>query len=149
MSEENTLEAQPSVSSKKRSVYCFLALFGLLGIHNFYIGRYVQGILQLLIGLFSFTTAGFILLLFTFVPMCTWIICNVLLVKTDGKGCQLIPSKLSSRIVVSILVPIFTAILIALSVVGHFIVAYAVGYNSANLNNGNMQDLDVFLKDLE
>ena len=127
MKETNTPPSTKKVtfSNKKRRTYCWLALLGFFGIHNFYVGRYIQAIFQLIIGLFSFTLIGLILLFYTFIPVCIWIICNVLLTKTDGKGNPLIPCGVAPRVIAAILVPFFIIITVVVGIMGKGVVRYA------------------------
>lgn len=67
------------VSSKSRTVYILLALFlGGLGIHNFYVGRFVEGILQLLL---TVLTMGI-----GYIGAELWAFINIFTVTTDAKG---------------------------------------------------------------
>ena len=99
----NLKSADVGTSPKSRTVYGVLGFFlGLFGIHNFYLGRKIQGFFQifvwalLLIGfIFSgvmpvflkkgiFIIGGFLLIIYIFVaPL--WIGLNLLLTKRDGK----------------------------------------------------------------
>ncbi len=68
---------EPKVQPKKRGVYIILALFlGGFGIHNFYAGYILTGLIQLVLTLTYF---GAILVLF-------WIICDMLFTTKDGQG---------------------------------------------------------------
>lgn len=66
-------------STKSLNVYQILAfLVGGLGIHNFYAGRNAIGFAQLLITLFTFGCAWFIVI--------PWAIVEIFVVRTDGNG---------------------------------------------------------------
>lgn len=90
---------------KSRFLYGILAItLGILGIHNFYAGRYKQALLQLLLGPLTFVTAGLCAYLaklnyfltmgvigallvvvgYSFALM--WVIRDIFTVKTDGEG---------------------------------------------------------------
>jgi TM2 domain-containing membrane protein YozV len=74
-----------------RLVYILLAIFlGLFGIHNFYAGRYGSGIAQLLINMVLMPILGLITLgiaLAVIVPvMMLWVLIEICVVTTDGKG---------------------------------------------------------------
>lgn len=73
---------RPMVVAKSRGIYIILGLFlgGLLGVHNFYAGRFAPGIIQLLITLL---TGWLILPLFL---LAIWVILELCLVTKDGKG---------------------------------------------------------------
>ena len=74
------------VESKSRGVYIILAFFfGLLGIHNFYIGRFKRGLLQVLLTLF-------LGVFFTSAIVWIWVLIDVFTVKTDGLGKRLSPA---------------------------------------------------------
>lgn len=66
---------------KSQVVYCVLALFlGHLGVHNFYIGRWKQGLGQLLLTLTCPFTIFFGVIVAYF-----WGVLNIFLVRTDGE----------------------------------------------------------------
>jgi TM2 domain-containing membrane protein YozV/rRNA maturation protein Nop10 len=70
---------------KSRSTYVLLALFlgGLLGVHNFYAGRFGVATTQLLIMIFlGWTGVGIII---NFI----WVFVELFAVTTDGKGCPM------------------------------------------------------------
>jgi len=67
---------------KNRTVYILLAIFlGSLGIHNFYAGRNLWGILQLLITITSFLT-----LFISLIPLYVWILIEIIIVTRDSDG---------------------------------------------------------------
>lgn len=69
------------ISSKSRAAYIVLALiFGLLGVHNFYAGRSGAGIIQLLLTLLGGWLA------FPLVIVAIWVIIEIIVVNTDGRG---------------------------------------------------------------
>jgi TM2 domain-containing membrane protein YozV len=69
------------VDAKSRTAYILLGVFlGGLGIHNFYAGRTVQALVQLLITVLT----GWLILPLLGVGI--WAIVEVCTVKTDGKG---------------------------------------------------------------
>ncbi|MDA3872455.1 MAG: NINE protein [Kiritimatiellae bacterium] len=68
-------------AQKSRGVYIILALLlGLIGIHNFYAGRYGAGAFQLLLTIFL----GWTIIVPVFVFF--WILIEMFAVKTDGKN---------------------------------------------------------------
>lgn len=68
-------------TAKSRGIYIILGLFfGLLGVHNFYAGRFARGVWQLLC---TMVLGWFIVgLLITAV----WVIVDLITIKTDGAG---------------------------------------------------------------
>lgn len=72
---------------KTRTVYILLALFlGLLGVHNFYAGRGIHGLVQL--GVF-FTSLPLMLVGVGFATMAClllWVLLDIVTVKKDGNG---------------------------------------------------------------
>lgn len=68
-------------SAKSRGVYIILGLFfGLLGIHNFYAGRYAYGVMQLLItGILGWFVVGLFI-------TAIWVIVEMITVTKDGEG---------------------------------------------------------------
>jgi len=75
-------------SEKKRGTYQILALFlGSLGIHNFYAGRTLIAVIQLLL-----TIAGTVVVVesakkgFPGGPAALWALIEIFAVKKDGKG---------------------------------------------------------------
>lgn len=77
--------AHPAVqlvkSARSRGIYIILGLFfGMIGVHNFYAGRFLPGILQLLITLIL---GWFVIgLVITFI----WVLIDLFTVKVDGAG---------------------------------------------------------------
>ena len=98
----NNLEQKSNpYSPKSRRAFALLAFFiGFWGVHNFYLGRIVQGVFQLLPWLFltiaffiaeaSHNIFAFIILLAPFILVFLlypfWIGLNLLLTRKDGKG---------------------------------------------------------------
>lgn len=84
------VHAQPQqmvmmVSSKSRVAYVLLGLFvfGLFGVHNFYIGRNVAGVVQLVLTVLTFATIiGPVLVAF-------WVLIELICVTRDGQGLRL------------------------------------------------------------
>lgn len=71
-----------TLSSQSRLVFILMGLFlGTLGVHNFYIGRTKQGIIQLLITLVSGGTLAL-------VSFC-WAIFDICVITRDSKGQRL------------------------------------------------------------
>ncbi len=68
-------------TAKSRGIYIILGIFfGLLGIHNFYAGRYGVGAIQLLItGILGWFVVGLFITAF-------WVIYELFTVKADGSG---------------------------------------------------------------
>ena len=76
-------ESHPQLvkSAKSRGVYVILGLFfGMLGIHNFYAGRFGVGAMQLLV---TCILGWFV---FGLVITVIWAIADLFMVKTDGAG---------------------------------------------------------------
>lgn len=73
--------AQLVKSAKSRGVYVILGLFfGLLGVHNFYIGRFGVGAAQLLVTcILGWFVVGLVI-------TAVWAIAELFLVKNDGAG---------------------------------------------------------------
>jgi TM2 domain-containing membrane protein YozV len=73
---------RPVVVAKSRGIYIILGLFlgGLLGVHNFYAGRFWPGVFQMLITIFTFW------LVFPLLIVAIWVILELCLVTKDGKG---------------------------------------------------------------
>lgn len=79
--EKAELDKMRNASQKSRGVYIILGIFfGLLGIHNFYAGRYRQGITQILVTLLI----GWLIL--PEIIVVVWIIGELITIKIDGKG---------------------------------------------------------------
>lgn len=76
---------RPVQVAKSRGIYVILGLFlgGLLGVHNFYIGRFRHGIYQMLITLLT----GWTIIPLFFVAI--WVIFELLIITKDGKGIPL------------------------------------------------------------
>ena len=65
--------------AKSKTAFVVLAIFlGSLGIHNFYVGRVKQGVIQLLITLISLGILSFVSWIWAIVDVCT--------VNADGNG---------------------------------------------------------------
>ena len=85
-----------SKSEKSRVVYTILGLtLGLIGVHNFYIGDKVSGILQLMLFIFWFFLCAIcpfeevdiiVISLVLFLPLVIWVIVNLCKTTTDRKG---------------------------------------------------------------
>ena len=73
---------QQQKPAKSRVAFIVIALFlGAFGIHNFYAGFAVRGVMQLLLSLFGF--------MLCFVPnffVVIWVICEIAAVDTDSDG---------------------------------------------------------------
>lgn len=88
---EYELQRQKLLSSvdgtrKSQMVYCILAFFlGGYGVHNFYVGRWKQGLGQVLMTLLSMWILSPI--------SCLWAVINIWVVHTDGRGKEFVPSK--------------------------------------------------------
>lgn len=68
--------------SKSKVAFVLLGVFlGSLGIHNFYIGRTKQGVIQLLISLLSLGTLWFVSWIWAIVDICN--------INTDASGTPL------------------------------------------------------------
>lgn len=68
-------------TAKSRGLYVILGLFfGLLGVHNFYVGRFGVGVAQLLI---TCILGWFVVGLFI---TAIWVIVELFIIKTDGAG---------------------------------------------------------------
>lgn len=68
--------------ARSRTIYILLAIFlGGLGIHNFYAGRHIWGIIQLLVTLTSFLT-----LFLSLIPLYIWILIEIIIVTKDADG---------------------------------------------------------------
>jgi len=68
--------------SKSKVAFVLLGVFlGSLGIHNFYIGRTKQGVIQLLISLLSAGTLSFVSWIWAIVDICN--------INTDASGTPL------------------------------------------------------------
>ena len=73
--------AAVAAAPKSRVTYILLGLFlGVLGIHNFYAGRSGAGVVQLLL------TLSLSWLVFPFYIIGLWVLIELFVVKTDGKG---------------------------------------------------------------
>lgn len=72
-------------STKSRGVYIVLGLFfGFLGVHDWYVGRYLMFGVHMFLFSAAFLTAGLTLILSTFI-----IILELIINTTDGKGQRL------------------------------------------------------------
>lgn len=82
---------QPQMGNKSQLCYVLLAFFfGVLGVHNFYAGRWKRGLAQLLITLLTL----FVGCLITGV----WVIINIFAIHTDGKGNEFQPCPVAKYI---------------------------------------------------
>lgn len=81
MQQSYSQDRQVIKAAKSRGVYIILALFfGLLGIHNFYAGRFLRGALQFII---TAALGWFVIgLVITFL----WVLIDMFTVTTDGAG---------------------------------------------------------------
>lgn len=101
------------VETKSRGVYIIIAvLFGLLGIHNFYIGRFKRGLLQLL-------STILLSVLFTSAIMWIWILIDVFTVKTDGLGKELSRAGKWVYVFVGLIIAGFLSIIIIGGMAGY------------------------------
>ena len=109
-----------SYEPKSQTVYVVLAFFfGLLGVHNFYIGRWKRGLAQLFLTLFTLFIGSIITYL--------WVIINIFAMKTDGQGRLMKPSTVA-KIICGILT-IF-GMLWWLVVLGVMVIFGVAGYQS-------------------
>jgi TM2 domain-containing membrane protein YozV len=70
---------------KSRGVFIILGiLFGFFGIHNFYAGYYIQGTVQLLLGLI--TVAIPLMFILTLVILIIWVIADLIMTTHDSTG---------------------------------------------------------------
>ncbi len=127
------LNAPTEATDKKNQVaYCVLALFlGLLGIHNFYAGRWKRGLTQLLFTFpFSIPTLGI-----TYIVSSIWSTINIFTIHTDGKGNEFEPEP-TAKIICGIFAIIFSIInCIYLAFVMVVLIAGAIeGYKEAMEN---------------
>ncbi|HEX4119921.1 MAG TPA: TM2 domain-containing protein [Verrucomicrobiae bacterium] len=77
-------EAVATVSSRKRMVFAFLAIFlGFLGVHNFYARQWLTGLLQLLL---SVATS---LMGFGIIASWLWAMVEAVVVRKDGDGAEM------------------------------------------------------------
>ncbi len=80
------IQQSASATNKSRAIYILLAFFlGTLGIHNFYAGRTLWGVVQLLIGL----TSPFLLFI-SLIPLYVWILVEMIVITEDSEGRKMI-----------------------------------------------------------
>ena len=111
-----------TLGQKSTTVYLILAFFfGFLGVHNFYIGSWVKGVIQLILTLLSP-----LLLFISLFAVFIWVFVEMIVVKKDAKGIPLKPAPIL-RIVFIVLV----ALSIFLPMMGVFTIGIISGYTSA------------------
>lgn len=107
---------------KSGAVYLVLAFFlGTLGIHNFYIGRWVRGVIQLILTILSPFT-----LFVSLIVVMIWVLVEMIVIRTDGTGQPLTPAPVL-RGILSALIIIF----LLLPVIGILFVGGMAGYSAA------------------
>lgn len=88
-------EAEGNVSAKNGIIYILLAWFlGVTGVHNFYVGRWGRGLVQLVLSLTSW--------LFMFIPLlvvAVWVFFEILFVNKDVHGVRFSGSR---RVIVAL-----------------------------------------------
>lgn len=116
------IQAKQVQIQKSGAVYLVLAfLLGIFGVHNFYIGRWVRGLIQLILTLLS----PFSLLISLF-GVCIWVIVEMIVTKTDVRGMPLTPAPVLRGVLTAILL-----ILLLLPVLTVFIIGGIAGYTQA------------------
>jgi TM2 domain-containing membrane protein YozV len=74
-------DARLSDNPKSKIAAGLLGLFfGTLGIHNFYLGYTVRGLIQLVLTIIGWSTAFFIIGLFIIVPVALWVLIGTVLI---------------------------------------------------------------------
>lgn len=101
---------------KSQLVYVIYAsMFGLFGVHNFYLGRFTRGFFQLLPVFFMLLTLinplFFVVGLIGISIVSIWILCNIWLIKTDANGMPLKPCK-AAQYICGLICPILTLIFV-------------------------------------
>lgn len=95
---ENTMTDTSTYLPKRRNIYIAFALFfGLLGIHNFYAGRYKTAVAQALITASLFWTGLAVFVVYI------WVLSDVFLVRHDGNRDLMFEKSSILRLVVSAL----------------------------------------------
>lgn len=109
-----------SLAQKEVLVFEILAFFlGILGVHNFYLGRKWRGAVQLVLTLLSP-----VLLIIPLVAVYTWVFFEMCLVKQDVNGVPLRPFK-AMRVVFSIWQGFIGLVVLAVLVIG-FIAGFKI-----------------------
>ena len=87
--------SEVNISPKSKFTAFILAIFlGWLGIHNFYMGHVVRGVMQLLLQFICLITAIFAIGLFLEIPFFLWVFVETIMIlcnaSTDEKGRKII-----------------------------------------------------------
>ena len=83
-------EREISKSNKSRLAYVLLGLcLGFLGVHNFYVGRGGQGVMQLVLFVLSLILTSIVIGFAGLIILAIWILVNICSIDTDGDGRQL------------------------------------------------------------
>ena len=116
------IQAKQVQLQKSGALYLVLAfLVGIFGIHNFYVGRWVRGLIQLILTLLSPIS-----LLISLFGVCIWVIVEMIVTKTDVRGMPLTPAPVLRGVLTAILL-----ILLLLPVLTVFIIGGIAGYTQA------------------
>ena len=107
---------------KSGALYLVLAfLFGIFGIHNFYVGHWVRGLIQLILTLLS--PISFFVSLF---GVCIWVVVEMIVTKADARGLPLRPAPVLRGVLTAILL-----ILLLMPLLIVFIIGGVAGYSAA------------------
>lgn len=116
------IQAKQIRLQKSGALYLVLAfLLGIFGVHNFYVGRWVRGLIQLILTLFSPIS-----LFVSLFGVCIWVVVEMIVTKTDARGMPLTPAPILRGVLTAILL-----ILLLLPLLSVFIVGGVAGYSAA------------------
>ena len=112
--EEFNSQKNKLLSNKKQSTFLWLALFlGGWGIHNFYVGQTIRGVVKLLLAvlnlMFSMLPPFLSVIPALFLSMCLWLWVVIEMCITDktASGVNLIPAHISCKTAVGSIVGIY------------------------------------------
>ncbi len=107
--EEFNSQKNKLLNNKKQSTFLWLALFlGGLGIHNFYVGQTIRGVVKLLLAVLS--------VMFSMLPpflsgipalfLWLWVVIEMCITDKTTSGISLIPASTACKVVVGIIIGI-------------------------------------------
>ena len=115
--EEFNSQKNNLLNKKKQSTFLWLALFlGVFGIHNFYVGQTIRGVVKLFLWALSviLSVAFPLLALFLSMGVWLWVVIEMCITDKTASGVSLIPASTACKVTIGIIM----GILIILTLIG-------------------------------
>ncbi len=115
------------LNKKKQSTFLWLAFLGSLGIHNFYVGQTIRGIVKIILWVLylALGTVFPILAQILSIGIFIWIIVEMCITKKTASGVNLIPASTACKVTIGVII----GICIILTLIGF--IASLAGYTTA------------------